>query len=87
MGVNEWSAMLTGVAAVLGTIGGTLRYLVRMAQALERTSVQAATMSQAFGRHIDASETFHAALTERVTEHGEQIAALSARVDGMGRRP
>jgi len=83
MGASEIAALAGGVAAVLGVVGGTLRYLVRMAAALERTSLQATTMGSAFERHVTASETFHAALTDRVTLHGEQIAALNARTERM----
>lgn len=83
MGPSEIAAVAGGVAAILGTVGGVLRYLVRMAASLERTSVQAAVMGDAFTRHVAASETFHAALTERVTGHGEQLAALRAKVEGM----
>jgi hypothetical protein len=83
MGASEITAMAASVAAVLSVVGGTLRYLVRMAAALERTSTQAASMTTSFERHVTASETFHAALTDRVTAHGEQLAALTARVETM----
>lgn len=83
MGASEIAAVLGGVAAVCGVVGGTLRYLVRMAQTMAQTATQTASMGEAFERHVSASETFHAALTDRVTQHGEQLAALSARVEGL----
>lgn len=86
MGPSEITAVAGGVAAVLGVVGGVLRYLVRMAASLERTSTQATVMGEAFTRHVDASEAFHAALTERVSSHGEQLAALRAKVEGMRTR-
>jgi hypothetical protein len=85
MGASEIAGLAASVAAVLGVVGGTLRYLVQMAAALERTSTQTASMGSAFERHVTASETFHAALTDRVSVHGEQLAALAARVDGLNR--
>lgn len=83
MGASEIAAVAGGVCAVLGSIGGVLRYLVRMAATMESTNTKAAETAAAFGRHVTASETFHAALTDRVRVHGEELAALRARVDGL----
>lgn len=86
MDLSTIGALLGGVAAVLSSVGAVLRYLVQMAGSLERTSARTATMSENFERHVSASETFHAALTDRVTDHGEQLAALRATVDGRAVR-
>lgn len=85
MGANEIMALAGAGAAVLSVVGGTLRYLVRMAASMEKTSTQVATMGASFARHVDSSDELHKALTDRVTLHGEQLAALTARVTGMGR--
>lgn len=79
MGANEVTAVAAGVATVLAVIGGMLKYLVRLAASMERTSTQAAGMAEAFGRHVESSDELHRALTDRVSLHGEQIAAIQAR--------
>lgn len=81
------AAVATGVAAVLGVVGGTLRYLVRMAASMEKTSTQVTSMGEAFTRHVDSSDELHRALTDKVTLHGEQLAALTVRVQGFGPQP
>lgn len=82
---SEIATVAAGVAAVLGVLGGTLRYLVRMASIMAATSQQAASMGEAFQRHVASSDELHRALTDRVTDHGEQLAALRARVEGIQR--
>lgn len=79
MGANEIAAVLTAVAAVAGSIGGMFRYLLRLAASMERTSTQATAMGEAFGRHVESSDELHRALTDRVSLHGEQLAAILAR--------
>lgn len=79
MGANEITAIAAGVATVLGVVGGMLRYLIRLAASMERTSDRATAMGEAFGRHVESSDELHRALTDRVTLHGEQIAAILAR--------
>jgi hypothetical protein len=79
VGANEFTAVAGGVAAVLGVVGGMLRYLIRLAASMERTSTQAAAMGEAFGRHVESSDELHRALTDRVSLHGEQLAAILAR--------
>lgn len=83
MGANEVLAVAGAAAAVLSVVGGTLRYLVRMAASMEKTSSQVAHMGEAFAKHVDTSDELHKALTDRVTSHGEQLAALTVRVTGM----
>lgn len=85
MGASELAAVATGVAAVLGVVGGTLRYLIRVAASMEKTTTQVTAMGEAFGRHVESSDDLHRALTDRVTNHGEQLAALTVRVGGIGR--
>lgn len=79
MGANEFTAVAGGVAAVLGVVGGMLRYLIRLAASMERTSTQATAMGEAFRRHVESSDELHRALTDRVSLHGEQLAAILAR--------
>ncbi|WP_043479949.1 hypothetical protein [Streptomyces collinus] len=76
MNPAEIMTVAASAAAVLGVLGGTLRYLLRLAVTLESTST-------AFTRHVSSSDELHRALTERVTQHGEQLAALTARVEGL----
>jgi hypothetical protein len=68
------ATVAASAAGVLGVLGGTLRYLVRLAVTLESTST-------AFQRHVSSSDELHRALTDRVTNHGEQLAALTARLE------
>jgi hypothetical protein len=79
VGANEFTAVAAGVASVLGVVGGMLRYLMRLAASMERTSTQATAMGEAFGRHVESSDELHRALTDRVSLHGEQLAAILAR--------
>lgn len=74
----EVMTVAASAAGVLGVLGGTLRYLLRLAVTLESTS-------DAFQRHVSSSDELHRALTDRVTSHGEQLAGLTARVDGLTR--
>lgn len=83
MGANEVMAVVGAGAAVLSVVGGTLHYIVRMAASMEKTSTQVTTMGEAFTRHVDSSDELHKALADRVTVHGEQLAALTVRVTGM----
>jgi ABC-type transporter Mla subunit MlaD len=76
MNPAEIMTVAASAAAVLGTLGATLRYLLRLAVTLESTS-------DAFQRHVSSSDELHRALTDRVTSHGEQLAALTARVEGL----
>lgn len=85
MGADELTTIAASAAAVLGMIGGVLRYLVRMASAMERTSLQTANMGEAFQRHVTSSDALHAALTDRVAVHGQQLAVLNARIEGRRR--
>lgn len=85
MGADQIWAVAGAVAAVLSVVGGTLRYLVRMAASMEKTSDRVATMGESFAKHVDSSDALHRALTDRVTVHGEQLAALTVRVTGMDR--
>jgi hypothetical protein len=85
MGSSEFVAVAGAVAAVLSVVGGTLRYLVRMAQSMEQTSTRVAAMGESFAKHVDSSDELHRALADRVTQHGEQLAALTVRVTGMQR--
>lgn len=80
MGANEIMAAAGAGAAVLGVVGGTLRYLIRMAASMEKTSTQVAHMGEAFTKHVDSSDELHRALTDRVTQHGEQLAAITVLV-------
>lgn len=76
MNAAEIATIAASAAAVLGVLGGTLRYLVRLAVTLEGTSTT-------FQSHVTSSDELHRALTDRVTAHGEQLAALTARLEGL----
>ncbi|MFC8719755.1 hypothetical protein [Kitasatospora sp. NPDC057198] len=69
----------TAGAALLGVVGGLLRYLMRISTTIQDASTVAAGAVKALDRHVAESDRRHEQLRDRVDEHGQALAVLQNR--------
>lgn len=78
MSQDQVVTVLTAAVPILASIGGVIRYLVRILSSVERATALGEQAAQALAQHIEQSGSVHAAMTERLTEHHAAIATLKA---------
>lgn len=81
-----WAEVVTAVAAMLGIVGGMLRYLLKVTASVESTAALNREHAAAFTQHVEQSAKLHEALTDRVALHDTEIAVLRTRL-GMEPAP
>lgn len=69
----------TAAVPVLASIGGVIRYLVRILASIERATALGQTAAEQFAKHIEQSESVHANTAARLAEHHGRLSALEAK--------
>ena len=72
-------AVCTAAVPVLASIGGVIRYLVRILASVERATELGQEAAEQLSKHIEQSGTVHAAMTEQLCTHHGRLAQLEAR--------
>jgi|GEM_PF-4665664 len=74
------ATVLGSVAAALGTAGGVLRYVTKIAVSVESAAATGRSIATTLERHMEQEEALHTHLTATVAEHAVQLAVLQTRL-------
>lgn len=69
----------TAAVPLLVSVGGVIRYLVRILASIERATELGQVAAEQIARHIEQTETVHARTAAQLTEHHGRISALEAK--------
>lgn len=72
-------AVCSAAVPVLATMGGVIRYLVRILASVERATELAQEAAGSLATHIQQSGSVHGAIAEQLTQHHGRLATLEAK--------
>lgn len=76
---GQVAAVCSAAVPVLVSIGGVIRYLVRILASVERATELGEQAAETIARHIDQSAAVHGALADQLTSHHGRLSSLEAK--------
>lgn len=69
----------TAAVPVLASIGGVIRYLVRILASVERATDVGRDAAEQLAKHIEQTDAAHSNMSGRLDEHHGRLSALEAK--------